>query len=41
MKMSQPYRKGHRWYIELSDGYEMEFVSNEEAWEYYNEHKSD
>lgn len=34
--MSEPYRKGDRWYIKRrSDGYEMEFVSSEEAWEYY------
>lgn len=39
--MSKPYNKGNRWYIELSDGYEMEFASYEEAWEYYDEHIGD
>ena len=36
--MSKPYRKGDRWYIKLRDGYEIKFVSFEEAWEYYDEH---
>ena len=36
--MSNPYRKGNRWYIKLDNGYEMEFVSYEEAWEYYDEY---
>ena len=36
--MSTPYRKGNRWYIKLDNDYEMEFVSYEEAWEYYEEH---
>lgn len=35
--MSQPYRKGNSWYIQLDSGYEMEFPSYEEAWEYYEE----
>lgn len=35
--MSEPYRKGDRWYIKLANGYEMEFVSSEEAWAYYDE----
>lgn len=33
--MSEPYRKGDRWYIKLNNGYEIEFVSNKEAWEWY------
>ena len=36
--MSKPYRKGDWWYIKLKDGYEIKFVSFEEAWEYHNEH---
>lgn len=39
--MSKPYRKGNEWYIKLDDGYEMEFVSDREAWEYYEEHNGD
>lgn len=39
--MSKPYRKGDVWYIKLSNGYEMEFVSYKEAWEYYKEHQND
>lgn len=35
--MSKPYRKGDWWYIKLN-GYEIKFVSYEEAHEYYNEH---
>lgn len=35
--MSTPYLKGNRWYIKLNSGYEMEFVSYEEAWCYYKE----
>ena len=35
--MSQPYRKGNSWYIRLDNGYEMEFINYEEAWEYYEE----
>lgn len=35
--MSNPYRKGNSWYIRLDNGYEMEFTSYEEAWEYYEE----
>lgn len=37
-KMSKPYNKGDKWYIKLSDGYEIEFTSYSEAWEYYDEH---
>lgn len=37
--MSKPYSKGNRWFIKLANGYEMEFVSYEEAWEYYEENK--
>lgn len=36
--MSRPYCKGDKWYIKLNDGYEMEFASYEEAWEYHDEH---
>ena len=39
--MSKPYRKGNVWYIKLENGYEMEFVSFEEAWEYYSECHTD
>lgn len=35
--MSTPYSKGNRWYVMRDDGYEMEFVSYEEAWAYYND----
>lgn len=35
--MSTPYSKGDKWYIRLDDGWEMEFVSYEEAWCYYDE----
>lgn len=35
--MSEPYNKGDLWYIKLDTGYEIEFVSYEEAWEYYRE----
>lgn len=37
--MNEPYSKGDRWYVQTEDGYEIEFVSYEEAWEYYEEHK--
>lgn len=37
--MSEPYNKGELWYVKLDDGYEIEFVSYEEAWEYYESHK--
>ena len=33
--MSRPYHKGDRWYVKLESGYEMEFESYEEAWDYY------
>ena len=36
--MSKPYNKGSFWYIKLDNGYELEFVSYEEAWEYYENH---
>lgn len=36
--MSKPYRKGNTWFIKLDNGYEMQFVSYEEAWEWYDEH---
>lgn len=36
--MSRPYVKGDRWYIKLDSGYEIEFNSYEEAWDYYDEH---
>lgn len=39
--MSKPYRKGNDWYIKLDNGYEIKFVSYEEAWEYYEEYHSD
>ena len=39
--MSKPYNKGDMWYIKLDDGYEMEFTSYEEAWEYYDNHIGD
>lgn len=35
--MSKPYCKGNEWYVKLSNGYEIKFVSYEEAWEYYDE----
>ena len=35
--MTEPYRKGNEWYIRLDNGYEMRFVSFEEAWEYYDD----
>ena len=38
--MSEPYCKGNTWYIKLDNGYEMEFMSNSEAWEYYREHQA-
>lgn len=34
--MSRPYAKGGDWYVKLENGYEMRFVSYEEAWEYYD-----
>lgn len=37
--MSKPYNKGSSWYIKLDNGYELEFVSYEEAWEYYENHR--
>ena len=40
MGLSKPYRKGCVWYIKLISGYEIEFVSYEEAWEFYNEHRN-
>lgn len=39
--MSKPYNKGDRWFIKLNNGWEMQFVSFEEAWEYYEAHESD
>lgn len=39
--MSKPYRKGEIWYVKLNDGYEMEFTTYNEAWEYYREHLND
>lgn len=33
--MSEPYNDGNRWFVELWNGYELEFPSYEEAWEYY------
>lgn len=39
--MSKPYQKGDIWYIRLSNGYEMEFVSYKEAWEYYEAHENE
>ena len=39
--MSKPYNKGNKWYIKRNDGYEIEFPSYEEAWEYYDEHIGD
>ena len=36
--MSKPYLKGNSWYIKLNSGYEIRFVSDREAWEYYEEH---
>ena len=36
--MSKPYLKGNKWYIKLVGGYEVEFASYEEAWEFYDEH---
>ena len=39
--MSQPYRKGNYWYIKLANGYEIQFVNDKEAWEYYNEYQND
>jgi hypothetical protein len=37
-KLSRPYAKGDRWYIKLDSGYEIEFNSYEEAWDYHDEH---
>lgn len=37
-KLSEPYNKGNDWYIKMADGWEMRFVSYEEAWEYYREY---
>lgn len=39
--MSEPYQKGYIWYIKLKSGYEMEFTSYKEAWEYYEAHLND
>lgn len=39
--MSEPYKKGDRWYIKLESGWEMECVSYGEAWEYYEAHKDE
>lgn len=32
---------GDVWYIKLVSGWKIEFISYNEAWEYYNEHKDD
>lgn len=37
--MTKPYNKGDRWFIRLDNGWEIEFVSFKEAWEYYEIHK--
>lgn len=37
--MSTPYNVGDRWFIELADGSEIEFVSSEDAWDYYETHR--
>lgn len=34
--MSRPYPKGDYWYIKFSNGYEMQFLTYSEAWDYYN-----
>ena len=34
-KLSEPYNKGDRWFIKTANGWEIEFVSYEEAWEFY------
>ena len=33
--LSLPYSKGQYWYIKFSNGYEMQFVTYEEAWDFY------
>lgn len=33
--LSLPYSKGQYWYIKLSNGYEMQFVTYTEAWDFY------
>lgn len=35
--MGKPYNKGSKWYVRTKSGYEIEFVSYEEAWEFYEE----
>lgn len=39
--MTKPYNKGDWWFIKLDDGWEIRFISFEEAWEYYEAHQND
>lgn len=39
--MTKPYNKGEIWYIKLKNGWETEFTSYDEAWEYYEAHIDD